>query len=72
MADPVVADGPLAERARTLRPVPAPAGAPALAAGLAGELATALRALRGYVPHRIWWESGAADALLAYQALEGS
>lgn len=38
-------------------------------AALVDELAAALRAVRGYIPHRIWWEAGPADALLAYQAL---
>jgi hypothetical protein len=40
------------------------------AARLADELAAALRAIRGYVPHRIWWEAGPAHALIAYQALQ--
>jgi hypothetical protein len=37
-------------------------------ADMAARLAAALRAVRGYVPHRIWWETDAADALIAYQA----
>jgi hypothetical protein len=42
------------------------------AAKLADELAAALRAIRGYVPHRIWWEAGPAHALIAYQALQAT
>jgi hypothetical protein len=39
---------------------------------LAAQLAAALRAVRGYVPHRIWWENGPAEALLTYQATQGT
>jgi hypothetical protein len=39
---------------------------------LTARLAEALRAVRGYVPHRIWWEAGPAEALIAYQATEGN
>jgi hypothetical protein len=39
------------------------------AARLADELAAALRAIRGWVPHHVWWQDGPAHALLAYQAL---
>lgn len=54
-----------------LRSVPPPApSAEADFAKLAEELAAALRAVRGYVPDRIWWEAGPAEALLAYQAKE--
>jgi hypothetical protein len=67
--DPVAVDGPL-ENTRTLRAVPTVQAADSDSARLADELAAALRAIRGYVPHRIWWEAGAADALLAYQALQ--
>ena len=70
MGDPVTVDGP-PERTRTLRSVPPPVQAgDSDSAKLADELAAALRAIRGYVPHRIWWEAGPADALLAYQALQ--
>ncbi|MGH9008443.1 MAG: hypothetical protein ACRDYF_01190 [Acidimicrobiia bacterium] len=73
MNDPVAVDGPLADRARTLRPVPLPVQASdSDAARLADELAAALRAVRGYVPHHIWWGAGPAHALLAYQALHAT
>jgi hypothetical protein len=52
-------------------PVPPPAGE-LEADGLVDSLAAALRAVRGYVPHHIWWEEGPAHALLAYQALHGA
>jgi hypothetical protein len=35
---------------------------------LAHTLAVALRALRGHIPDPIWWDTGAADALIEYQA----
>jgi hypothetical protein len=35
---------------------------------LLGEMAGALRELRVHVPHHAWWDSGAAAALLEYQA----
>ena len=35
---------------------------------LLDNLAAALREVRGHVPHRVWWDSGAADALFEYQA----
>lgn len=35
---------------------------------LLDKLAAALREVRGYVPHRVWWDAGAADALHEYQA----
>jgi hypothetical protein len=68
--DPVEFDGP-PERVRTLHSVPPPVNTTAETdfAKLADELAAALRAIRGYVPHRIWWEAGPAQALFAYQAL---
>lgn len=70
MEDPVTVDGPPAERTRTLRPVPPRVqDGDADCAKLADELAAALRAVRGYVPHHIWWDAGPAHALLAYQAL---
>ena len=69
MGDPVAVDGP-PENTRTLRSVPPPVqAADSDSAKLADELAAALRAIRGYVPQRIWWEAGPAHALLAYQAL---
>lgn len=37
-------------------------------ARLVDKLAAALREVRGYVPHRVWWDAGAADALHEYQA----
>ena len=71
MGDPVAIDGP--PEARTLRSVPAPVqAADTDSAELAEQLAAALRAVRGYVPHHIWWEAGPAQALLAYQALQAS
>jgi hypothetical protein len=70
VGDPVEIDGPT-ENTRTLRSVPAPVQAPdSDSAKLAEELAAALRAVRGYIPQRIWWEAGPAQALLAYQALQ--
>jgi len=73
--DPVRVDRPLplVDGGRTLRsiPLPAPEG-DADAARLADDLAAALRAVRGYVPHQIWWEAGPAQALLAYHAIQGS
>jgi hypothetical protein len=35
---------------------------------LAHKLATALRAVRGHVPDPIWWDTGASDALIEYEA----
>jgi hypothetical protein len=71
--DPVAADGQPEERARTLRSVPLPVQpVDSDAARLADELAAALRAIRGYVPHHIWWDAGPAHALLAYQALQAT
>jgi hypothetical protein len=70
VGDPVAIDGP-PENTMTLRSVPAPVqAADSDPATLADELAAALRAVRGYVPHHIWWEAGPAQALLAYQALQ--
>lgn len=69
MGDPVARDGP-PEKTRTLRSVPPPVqAADPDSTRLADELAAALRAIRGFVPDRIWWEAGPAHALLAYQAL---
>ena len=69
MKDPVPVDGPPREPIRTLRSVsPARADGEADVADLAAELAKALRAVRGFVPHRVWWDEGPAQALLAYQA----
>lgn len=71
MRNAVAVDGSPAEPPPTLRAVPcsqAPAGADP--AELAERLADALRAVRGYVPHRIWWEAGPAEALIAYNALQ--
>ncbi len=70
MADPAAVDDRSSGRVRVLHPVPARAGDTGMSSRLSAELAAALRDLRGYVPHRIWWLSGAADALLAYQAIE--
>lgn len=72
MGDPVAVDGP-PEHTRTLRSVPTPLqDADSDSARLAEELAAALRAVRSYVPQRIWWEAGPAQALLAYQALQAN
>ena len=38
---------------------------------LLDKLAAALREVLGYVPDRFWWEGGAAQALLEYQARHG-
>ena len=35
---------------------------------LVHKLAAALRAVRGYVPDPIWWDTGAAHALIEYHA----
>ena len=72
MGDPVAVDGlPVPENTRTLRSVPSPERvAHSDSARLADDLAAALRAIRGFVPDRIWWEAGPAHALLAYQALQ--
>lgn len=76
MADPVAVDGPPPGSLRALRAVPAPVSAEGNRPGdlveLAAQLAAALRAVRGYVPHRIWWENGPAEALLTYQATQGT
>lgn len=70
VGDPVAVDGP-PQNTRTLRSVPPPAQADdSDSAKLAEELAAALRAVRGFVPDRIWWDAGPAQALLAYQALQ--
>ncbi|HVW31080.1 MAG TPA: hypothetical protein VHL53_00960 [Acidimicrobiia bacterium] len=73
MFDPSAPDGSAAGRARALWAVEGrdPAGdhPEQLVTELAAELAAALRAVRGYVPHQVWWEEGPAQALLAYQAL---
>ena len=63
-------DASAEEQARALWSVPVgePAGDPAET--LVAELAAALRAVRGYVPHRVWWEEGPAKALMTYQALQ--
>jgi len=72
--DPAPDDGSPADCSRGLRVVPpwtaAGLSEPVDVAELAARLASALRAVRGYVPHRIWWEEGAADALLTYQATQ--
>jgi hypothetical protein len=71
VGDPVAVDGP-PEETRTLRSVPAPVQpTDSESAKLAAQLAAALRAVRGFVPDRIWWDVGPAHALLAYQALQG-
>lgn len=54
-----------------LRPVPSsPASVELDPAELAERLAEALRAVRGYVPNRIWWEAGPAEALIAFNAMQ--
>ena len=68
MGDPVAVDRRPADRVRILRPAPCVPSADVDAAQLAAELAAALRAIRGYVPHQIWWDAGPAHALLSYQA----
>ena len=71
MFDPVPVDRPSVDRTRMLRSVaPSAPSADCGSARLMDELAAALRAIRGYVPHHIWWEAGPAHALLAYQALQ--
>ena len=76
MADPVAVDGPPPANLRALRAVPAPVSEQGGRSGdpveLAAQLAAALRAVRGYVPDRIWWEQGPAEALLTYQATQAS
>lgn len=75
MGEPVEADRASVGNLRSLPPVPASsAGDVDLVdvADLAARLAAALRAVRGYVPHRIWWQEGPADALLAYQTTEAT
>lgn len=81
MGEPAAADGHSVERIRPLRSVLPPSrvdadsARPADLAALAdltARLAEALRAVRGYVPHRIWWEAGPAEALIAYQATEAT
>lgn len=69
MGDPVAVEEPPTGWTRTLRSVAPPVQTGDFdAASLADELAAALRAIRGYVPNRIWWDAGPAHALLAYQA----
>jgi hypothetical protein len=70
VADPAAVDDRSSGRVRVLQAVPSRAGDTGTPSRLSAELAAALRDLRGYVPQRIWWLSGAADALLAYQAIE--
>lgn len=41
---------------------------PQILGELAHKLATALRAVRAHVPDPVWWDTGAADALIEYQA----
>lgn len=78
MGEPLETYGQLVEQVRPLRSVPPPSTAApddddvAALAELTARLAAALRAVRGYVPHRIWWQAGAADALIAYQVREPS
>jgi hypothetical protein len=70
VGDPVLVDRQPADNRRTLRSVsPSEPNPEPDSAHLADELAAALRAIRGYVPHHIWWDAGPAHALLAYQAL---
>jgi hypothetical protein len=75
-------DGPPAAAAGIRRRLERPAGAiltvvdggghvdddAQLLGELAAKLAAALRAVRGHVPDAIWWDTGAADALVEYQA----
>lgn len=82
MGDPAAADGHSVGPARLRSVLPSTTdaeltdaqarGAAEFAAlgELTARLAEALRALRGYVPHRIWWDVGAAEVLIAYQATE--
>ncbi len=77
MGDPAPADGHPREPARLRSVVPPPTAdaestAPDVEAlvDLTARLAAALRAVRGYVPNHIWWDAGAAEALIVYQATE--
>lgn len=72
MQNAVAVDGSSAERPRsTLRSVPSAGASVELdASELAEKLAQALRAVRGYVPNRIWWEAGPAEALIAFNAMQ--
>ena len=75
MGEPVEADWASVASPRPLRRAPSPSTTVADAdpAVLAARLAAALRAVRGYVPHHIWWwQDGPAEALLAYQTTEGA
>ena len=74
MGEPVEVEGASTESLRSLRPVPSESTTDlADLADLAERLAAALRTVRGYVPHHIWWwQDGPAEALLAYQASEGT
>lgn len=71
MRNAVAVDESSTEPPPTLRAVPcSPAPVGLAPAELAERLAHALRAVRGYVPHRIWWEAGPAEALIAFNALQ--
>ena len=72
MRNAVAVDGSSVEPPRIrLRPVPcSPASVDLDPAELAERLAQALRAVRGYVPNRIWWEAGPAEALIAFNAMQ--
>jgi hypothetical protein len=78
VGEAAAAEGHSVERSRPLRPVHPPStvkdgsNPPADFSALAAQLAAALRAVRGYVPHHIWWEAGPAQALLAYQVTEAT
>ena len=72
MNDPHALSGP----ARSGRTILSLVGDPAAdldedaqtAVELADKLAAALRAARRYVPDPVWWDTGAADALIEYHA----
>jgi hypothetical protein len=70
VADPAAVDGRSADRAKRPPQVQPRAVEDEAGSRLAADLAAALRELRGYVPQRIWWLTGAAHALLAYHALD--
>lgn len=75
MLDPGLPDGSADDDTgpRGLRAVPDLGRNPAIPlvtdAEVAERLAAVLRDLRGYVPDHVWWDAGAADALLVYHAL---
>lgn len=71
MGDPVAVGWPAEEGTRVLHSVSSePVDRGPVPAELAERLAAALRAVRGYVPHHIWWEAGPAAALIEFQATQ--